>query len=106
MKGDKGYCVMEDLSVEDCDIDVWGGAILFNVQEGVQLRKFGNVAFRRVRIKSREPLQLQGTKASALKNIRMEDVSGTVEAVKALDVAGVQGLDMKGFSVTSGVGAK
>ena len=38
----------------------------------------------------------------------VEDVSGTVEAVKALDVAGVQGLDldMKGFSVTSGVGAK
>ena len=36
----------------------------------------------------------------------VEDVSGTVEAVKAIDVADVQGLDMKGFSVTSGVGAK
>ena len=106
MKGDKGYCVMEDLRVEDCDIDAWGRAISFNVEEGVQLRAFGNVAFRRVRIKSKEPLQLQGTKASALKNISMEDVSGTVEAVKALDVAGVQGLDMKGFSITSGVGAK
>ena len=70
------------------------------------MKEFGNVAFRRVRIKSREPLQLQGTKASALKNIRMEDVSGTVEAVKAIDVVGVQGLDMKGFSVTSGAGAK
>ena len=76
------------------------------MEEGVQLKEFGNVAFRRVRIKSREPLQLQGTKASALKNIRMEDVSGTVEAVKAIDVVGVQGLDMKGFSVTSGAGAK
>ena len=36
----------------------------------------------------------------------VEDVSGTVEAVKAIDVADVQGLDVKGFSVTSGVGAK
>ena len=72
----------------------------------MQLKEFGNVAFRRVRIKSREPLQLLGTKASAVKNIRMEDVSGTVEAVKALDVAGVQGLAMKGFSVTSAVGAR
>lgn len=59
MKGDKGYCVMEDLRVEDCDIDAWGHAISF-----------------------------------------------TAEAVKAIDVAGVQGLDMKSFSVTSGVGAK
>ena len=104
--GDHGSCKMENILVEDCDIDVYGSAILFTVEPGITLRNFGDVTFRNIRLKSQASLRLQGTGDTVLRNIRFENVSGTVEAETPIVVSSVEGLSFDRFNVTSGPGKK
>ena len=104
--GESGSCLMEDITVENCDIDVSNSAILFNVDKGVTLRGFGNVTFRDIRLKCRNPLQFQGTGDTVLRNIRLENVTGTVEADRPLDIACVENLAFDRFTVSSGHGTR
>ena len=105
-KGESGSCMMQDILVENCDIDVWGGAILFNVEPGVTMREFGNVTFRNIRLKSGRPLQFQGTGDTVLRNIRLENITGTVAAEQPIDMRCVENIVFKDFNVTSGSGKK
>ena len=105
-KGESGSCKMEDILVENCDIDVWNGAILFNVEPGITLREFGNVTFRNITLKSGKPLQLQGTGDTVLRNIRLENVTGTVAAEQPFDMKCVENIVFDRFTVTSGHGEK
>ena len=102
LKGERGSARMEDILVEDCDIDVDASAILFKVDPEVSLPGFGNVTFRDIRMKSKYALILQGTDKAILRNIRFENVSGTVEAKTPVQVTCVEGLAFDCFSVTSG----
>ena len=104
--GDSGSCRMQDIRVEGCDIDVFGSAILFNVEPGIALREFGNVTFRDIRLKSKRTLQFQGTGDTVLRNIRLENVSGTVAAVKPVEMSCVENMVFERFAVTSGSGEK
>ena len=106
MAGDSGSCRMKDILVEDCDIDVRNSAILFNVEPGIALREFGNVTFRNIRLKSNRALQFQGTGDTVLRNIRMENVSGTVAATNPIDMSCVENMAFDRFAVTSGFGEK
>ena len=105
-KGDTGSCQMQDILIENCDIDVWNGAILFNVEPGITLREFGNVTFRNITLKSSRPLQFQGTGDTVLRNIRLENVTGTVAAEQPFDMKCVENIVFDRFTVTSGHGAK
>lgn len=104
--GDSGSCRMKDILVEDCDVDVFGSAILFNVEPGIALREFGNVTFRNIRLKSSRALQFQGTGDTVLRNIRLENVSGTVTATKPMEMSCVENMVFDRFAVTSGFGEK
>ncbi|MBE6397104.1 MAG: hypothetical protein E7046_08885 [Lentisphaerae bacterium] len=105
-KGDSGSCLMQNILVENCDIDVRNGAILFNVEPGIILREFGNVTFRNVNLKSVLPLQFQGTGDTVLRNIRLENVTGTVAAEQPFDMKCVENITFEHFNVTSGSGKK
>jgi len=106
MAGDSGSCRMKDILVEDCDVDVFGSAILFNVEPGIALREFGNVTFRNIRLKSSRALQFQGTGDTVLRNIRLENVSGTVADTKPMEMSCVENMVFDRFAVTSGFGEK
>jgi hypothetical protein len=105
-EGDHGHCVMEDISVEDCDIDVEGSPISFWIEPGITLGGYGNVAFRNVRLKGRKPITLQGTGDTILKNVVFENVTGKIEAERPIEMKSVEGIRFVNFNVTSGRGKK
>ena len=102
MSGDRGSCRMENILIADCDIDVWNSAILFNVEPGIVLRAYGNVVFRGIRLKCARPLQFQGTGDTPLRNIRLEDVTGSVADEQPFDMRCVENIAFDRFAVTSG----
>ena len=106
LDGEHGSCRMENIVVENCDIDVDGSAISFSVEPGIVLRDFGNVAFRKIRLKSKRALMLNGTGDTPLRNVVFEDVSGTVAAEKPIDMSNVEGIRFERFDVRSGRGKR
>ena len=106
LDGEHGSCKMEGITVENCDIDVDGSAISFSVEPGVMLREFGNVAFRKIRLKSKKAIALNGTGDTPLRNVVFEDVSGTVNAEKPIDMSNVEGIRFDRFDVRSGLGKR
>ena len=101
-----GSCKMENITVENCDIDVGGRAILFAVEPGITLRDFGNVTFRNIKLKSNGAITLRGTGDTVLHNVTFENVSGTVAAESPLDMSSVEGVRFDRFTVNSGRGKK
>ena len=97
---------MENICVEDCDIDVKGSAISFSVEPGIALRNFGDVTFRNIRLKSAKALTLTGTGDTLLRNVRFENVSGSVGDEKPIDMSNVEGICFDRFEVRSGRGGK
>ena len=106
LAGEHGSCRMENITVENCDIDVAGSAILFSVEPGITLRSFGNVAFRNVRLKSKRALKLNGTGDTVLRNVTFENVTGTVEDEKPIEMSNVEGVRFDRFAVSSGIGKR
>ena len=106
LEGEHGSCKMEDITVENCDIDVAGSPIVFDVNPGVILREFGNVTFRNMRLKAKGAIKLLGTGDTMLRNIRFENVTGTIEAETPIQVSNVSGVTFDRFTVSSGAGKK
>ena len=73
-----GNCKMEDILFVDCTVDVHGAPIRFYAEDGVRLRKFGNVTFQRMRMNGGSPIELAGNSDSLLENVRFKDVSGAI----------------------------
>jgi len=106
LDGEHGSCKMENIVVENCDIDVQGSAINFSVEPGVTLRDFGNVTFRKIRLKSKKAIVLNGTGDTPLRNVVFEDASGTVAAENPIDMSNVEGIRFDRFDVRSGRGKR
>ena len=106
LDGEHGSCKMENIVVENCDIDVKGSAINFSVEPGVVLRDFGNVTFRKIRLKSKRALMLNGTGDTPLRNVVFEDVCGTVAAERPIEMSNVEGIRFERFDVRSGRGKR
>lgn len=100
----EGYAKIEDIVFEDCDIDVRGCAIGFWVDPGVRLRDFGNVTFRDVRIRSAKPILLHGTADAPLRNLRFENVRGTVAEVEPIEMRAVENVTFDDCAITSAKG--
>lgn len=75
--GCEGYCRMEDLVFENCDVDVRGAALLFTVEPGIRLRAFGNVTFRGLKLRRSSRVVLEGTADSPLVNVLFESAGDT-----------------------------
>ena len=105
-EGDHGHCVMEDISVEDCDIDVEGSPISFWISPGITLGGYGNVAFRNVRLKGGLPIKLQGTGDTMLRNVTFENVTGVVGGEVPVEMKCVEDVRFVDFRVSSGRGRK
>ena len=100
----EGSAKMEDIVFEDCEIDVWGCAVGFWVDPGVRLPGFGNVTFRNVRLRSGKSLLLRGTADAVLRNVRFENVCGTVGEVEPFTMRSVEGVTFDRCAITSAKG--
>ena len=74
----KGNCRMEDILFVDCSADVSGAPIRFFAEDGVALRKYGNVTFRRMTLKGGAAIELTGNPEAVVENVRFEDVTGEI----------------------------
>lgn len=100
-RGNRGRCRMEDIVVEHCEIDSMWSPILMQVDAGVILGAFGNVTFRGLKVRGGRPIRLEGSASSPLANVRLENVSGTIDTPVPLVVNAVEGLRLDNVSVTS-----
>ena len=83
--GCEGYCKMEDLLFENCEIDVRGSALLFTVDPGLRLRRFGGVTFRNLKMRRGSKVVLDGTADSPLTGVVFDacgDLAGSVPFVR------------------------
>ena len=83
--GCEGYCKMENLVFENCDVDVRGAALLFTVEPGIKLRSFGNVTFKDLKLRRGSRVVLEGTADSPLVNVSFAttgDTAGHVPFVR------------------------
>lgn len=101
-RGTRGSCVMEDIVIEDCDIDVSGSPIVFAVDPGITLGTFGNVTLRNLKVKGKAPIRLCGTAETPLVNMTLENVTGTIAAPNPLDVTAVRNLRCERLDLSSG----
>ena len=101
-----GSCRMDSIIIEDCNIDVDDAAIAFSVEPGITLREFGNVTFRKIRLKSKKAIALNGTGDTPLRNVVFEDVSGSVESESPIEMSNVECVRFDRFSVRSGRGKR
>ena len=97
---------MKDILFEDCDIDVLGNPIDFNVDPGVVLGSFGNTTFRNVKVKGRGAIRMQGTADSPLGNVNFTNVSGSVGSDEPVKMKSVRNIGFQSFTVTGGEGKK
>ena len=100
----QGHARMQNMLFEDCTFDNWGSPISFWVEPGITLREFGNVTFRNIKIRADRPIQLKGCAESVLRNIRFENVEGTVSAAQPIEMQSVENVTFDNFRITSGKG--
>lgn len=100
----EGSARMKDIVFEDCEIDVSGSAIGFWVDPGVRLPGFGNVTFRNIRLRSGKSLLLRGTADAVLRNVRFENVCGTVGEVEPVVMKSVENVTFDNCAITSAKG--
>ena len=96
----KGNCLMEDILFVDCTVDVRGSPVRFYAEEGVCLRKFGNVTFRRMRLRGGAAIELTGNADSVVENVRFEEVSGEIADKTPVVMQYVRGVAFDGFAVS------
>ena len=63
---------MENLVFENCEVDVRDAALLFTVDPGIRLRRFGGVKFRDLKLKRSSKIVLDGTADSPLVDVVFE----------------------------------
>lgn len=97
--GRGGGCTMADILVEDSEIDVWGCPIRFGVERELELKDFGHVAFRNLRVRGGDPILLYGNGKTKLRDVRFENVTGVVYGKTAFRSGETEGLDMSGLKV-------
>lgn len=102
--GDSGNLTMANILFENCRLDCRLSALCFWVEEGIQLKEFGNVTFRDVEIRSRGPLVLKGCEGTPLKNLRFENVRIRVETKKPIEMQHIEDLAIEGCLFSSWAG--
>lgn len=96
-----GSCRMSNLLVEDCEIDVRNYAIVFWVEPEVALGdSYGSVTFRNIRLTAGRQVHLCGGRDTLLRNVRLENVTGTVTAEKPILIHRATDVSQDGFAVS------
>ena len=101
---DEGYCKMADISFSGWDMDCAGSAIIFKVEGGIRLRDFGHVAFKDMKIRSKNPISLLGTAETPLRDVRFENVALETASGEPVSMNATEKISFERFQVSSGPG--
>ena len=89
--GDCGYLKTANILFENWNIDCWGNPVEILVEPGIALRDFGHMTFRNIDLKAAKPFIVKGCAETPVRDVRFENVRGSVEADPALEVENAPG---------------
>ena len=102
--GDRGYMKTANILFENWTCTCYGHPVSIYVDDGIALRDFGHMTFRNFTVKAKLPFMVRGNAETTVRDIRFENVRGTVEAAEPFDVKAVEGLKLDRFEVSVGKG--
>lgn len=75
---DNGYLKTENILFENWTVRSFGHPLQLFVDNGIVLRDFGHMTFRNFTVKSKRPFMVRGNAASPVRDMRFENVKGSV----------------------------
>ena len=75
---DNGYLKTENILFENWTVRSFGHPLQLFVDNGIVLRDFGHMTFRNFTVKSKRPFMVRGNPASPVRDMRFENVKGSV----------------------------
>ena len=75
---DNGYLKTENILFENWTVRSFGHPLQLFVDNGIVLRDFGHMTFRNFNVKSKRPFMVRGNAASPVRDMRFENVKGSV----------------------------
>lgn len=100
-EGNTGNITTSNLLFENWKIDCRGLPISVCVTDGVTLRDFGHMTFRNIQVKSANPIKICGNGTTVVKDVALENVTGTVRANPPVETRRTEGLRTSGVNLTS-----
>lgn len=97
--GNNGYLQTEGIVFENCEIECFEHPIWISVSPGIELRNFGHMTFRDIRVKAKESFVVKGSADSHVRGVRFENIRGTVEAKTPFEIENAPGIEMSGIEV-------
>ena len=99
---DGGFFRCRDILFEDWKIDCWGHPVILSVEQGINLRAFGNFTFRDFDVQAAQAFLVAGSSAVRLHDVRFENMRGRVTANPPFEVRNADGVtrEMEGGSFT------
>lgn len=98
-KGCTGYLDLRDLVFSNFVIESERVPLWINVEESVRLRHIGAMSFSNFRIRSREPIRLEGCPETWIDDIRFSEIAVESEAPQAIVAERVRRLSMNGVEL-------
>ena len=95
-----GYASISDISFNNFDIEANGFAVYLKCIEGINIRGIKRLTFNNFRIKSRQPVLIEGHAASVIEDIILENISGTVNDETPFITKYVRNLKMNNIDLT------
>lgn len=100
-KNCRGYLAVSDIVFRNFSIETKRTPIQIFCEGNIELRELRNLRFEHFRIKAKEPLQLEGNGATVLKDIVLNDFSGTIQSDIPLKISHVENLALNGIKITT-----
>ena len=94
--GDAGSIRTRDILFENWTIRCRGYPISVAIQDGVQLKDFGHMTFRNIRVDSPKPIRLCGNESSLLRDVTVEGLSGIVRSRPPVEMRQTADVRLKG----------
>ncbi len=97
--GDNGYLKTENILFENWTVRSYGRPLEVFVGNGIALRDFGHMTFRNFVVKSEKNFMIHGNEASPVREMRFENIKGTIRG-KAFSVVNAPGIVFEKIDVT------
>ena len=103
-KDDTGYADIHDISFNNFDIQANGFAIYLKCMEGINIRGISKMSFSNFRIKSRQPILIEGHADAVFSDITLNNISGTVADESPLIIKFCRNVKINNVDLTAETG--
>ena len=99
-----GYADISDISFDNFDIQANGFAIYLKCMEGINIRGISRMSFSNFRIKSRQPVLIEGHADAVFSDITLNNISGTVADESPLIIKFCRNVKLNNIDLTAETG--